>query len=85
VSRRQEKEKEKSSWFEFNHRMTQFYAKFVALPIAISLLYAIAILFPPEARAKAPAILWADGAITGKLSLCPENLSALRGFFRFSS
>ena len=55
-----------------------FYIKFFALPICILLIYAIAILFPPEARAKVPALLWTDGALVGKgvnnageVRLCP--------------
>jgi len=36
----------------------------VAIPSFISLWYACAILFPPEARDKAPLLLWTDGELT---------------------
>ena len=55
-----------------------FYIKFFALPIFVSLLYATAILFPPEARTKAPLLLWTDGALVkdtneNRASFCPRE------------
>ena len=52
----------------------RFYFIFFVIPIMISLLYAVAIMFPPEARAKAPLFLWTPGALSinedGKYSIC---------------
>ena len=58
--------------------MNIFYIRYFALPIFVSLLYAVAILFPPEARTKAPLLLWTDGALVkdtdeNRTSFCPRE------------
>ena len=58
--------------------MNIFYIKFFALPIFVSQLYAIAILLPPEARKKAPFLLWTDGNLVkdineNRASFCPSE------------
>ncbi len=53
-----------------------FYVGALFVPIIISLWYASAILFPPNARDKAPLLLWDDGHLKydeqGQPSICPR-------------
>ena len=54
----------------------RFYLFFLVIPIMISLLFSIAILFPPGWRQKVPFLLWTDGALKkndlGELTICPR-------------
>ncbi len=69
-------EKERSRWTSCISRTTKFYLMAVGMPMLFALLYAIAILFPPDARAKVPVLLWTDGELKfedEKATLCPTN------------
>jgi len=61
---------------------------FVVVPMSISLWYAIAILFPPDARSKASLLLWTDGAFiknynrTGRPAICPRASICSEGIFQ---
>ena len=72
------KRQQNSSNKRYLSEMNMFYIKFFALPIFVSLLYATAILFPPEARKKASLLLWTDGALVkdtneNRASFCPRK------------
>ncbi len=85
VCRQQDLVKQKEGWCNYD-AMTRYYIVFLGLPLAISLFYAIAILFPPEAREKVSALLWTDGALTrnddGDISLCPRESICSTGIFQ---
>ncbi len=69
-------EKERARWTNCISRTTKFYLMAVGVPMMFAILYAIAILFPPDAREKVPILLWTDGELkieNGKASLCPTN------------
>jgi len=54
----------------------RFYLITLGVPLFFSILYSVAILFPPEARVKAPTILWTDGLLVkddkGVFQICPR-------------
>jgi len=64
--------------------MERFYIIAVWIPILVSLIYAVAILFPPGARAKAPVLLWDNGFLerneNSKYSICPRLSICSEGF-----
>jgi len=68
-------EAETNKRFHFG-KYARFNAFFSLLPIAISLWYAIAIMFPPETREKLSFFLWTDGALAtnrdGRATICPD-------------
>jgi len=81
---KQEKEEEHYSHYQLSDRQW-FHLVFVGIPIAISVWYASAILYPPGAREKAPFFLWTDGALTynenGVPEICPrESICSTGGF-----
>ncbi len=58
----------------------------LVIPAIISLWFASAILFTPEARAKAPFLLWDDGQLKfneqGQPTICPRASICSEGFCR---
>jgi hypothetical protein len=66
--------------------MTRFYLQFVIIPVAVCIIYAIAILFPPGARAKVPMLLYTKGALTqtedGVPILCPRAAICSEGILQ---
>lgn len=80
----EEGDQEKSSWLARLSIMKRFYVFAVWIPIVISIIYAVAILFPPEARSKAPALLWDNGFLerleNGRYSVCPRPSICSEGF-----
>ena len=66
--------------------MTRFYLQFVIVPVAVVIIYAIAILFPPGARAKVPMLLYTEGALTqtedGVPFLCPRAAICSEGILQ---
>ncbi len=64
--------------------MGRFYLIFVAIPMLLSLYYASAMFFPPEARSGLSFLLWSDGYLTwqedlddevqhGRYAICPKE------------
>ncbi len=70
-------EKEKVCWNNCFTPTFKFYLVAVGVPLFFALLYAIAILFPPNAIEKAPLLLWTRGQLIvidgGKPTLCPVD------------
>ena len=65
--------------------MTKFYLIFIAAPIFIAVMYAIAILFLPGTREHVPYLLWTEGALkveNGKPILCPRESICSEGIFQ---
>lgn len=70
TSRRREKQTGKARPF------FRLYLIVVGVPLFFSILYSVAIFFPPEAREKAPTLLWTDGFLVendkGMFKVCPR-------------
>jgi len=80
-----EKEEKHRSIFHLstNGRFNLF---FFVLPNIVSLLFAVAIMFPAGARERASFFLWTDGALTkndeGKFTICPRESICSEGEFQ---
>ena len=63
--------------------LTKFYLIYLGIPSLLVAWYAAAILFPPGYRAKYPALLWTDGALTyeddGTPEICPRTTICSEG------
>ncbi len=69
-------EKQNTCWNNCFTPTTKFYLVAVGIPLFFALLYAIAILFPPDVREKVPLLLWTKGQLMitdGKPVLCPVD------------
>ena len=63
--------------------LAKFYLIYLGIPSLLVAWYAAAILFPPGYRAKYPALLWTDGALTyeddGTPEICPRETICSEG------
>jgi len=72
--------------FNTDGPLLKFYFLFLVIPVVISIVYSVAILFPPGWRNRVPFILWTEGALApndeGILTLCPRSSICSEGAFQ---
>jgi len=81
------KRKKQNTIFNTSTSTTCFYLLVIVLPTMISMLYAVAVLFPSEARHKAPFVLWTDGELKKNnttVMLCPRDAVCSEGILQIA-